>query len=222
MQNFKKFVNDNFYGGEKLKSPKFTVNDYKDDNYMEVEEENKEENMEEEEEADDNEENNEISEEEDEEKIKKGIENEIKTKKQQYLFSFEILKNIIMLQNQTEDALRENSDLEEILKLQEKEIKNISLNNTNLLEEIQKNAFEIEEYKNGSIELDGNIDITQNAIDQLMVDIKNKNENEKKKKNMIEEREKEIRKYETVTYDNNFGSNRKVIDDFIKQLKTNI
>ena len=31
MQNFKKFVNDNFYGGEKLKSPKFTVNDYKDD-----------------------------------------------------------------------------------------------------------------------------------------------------------------------------------------------
>ena len=100
-----------------------------------------------------------------------------------------------MLQNQTEDALRENSDLEEILKLQEKEIKNLSLNNTNLLEEIQKNAFEIEEYKNGSIELDGNIDITQNAIDQLMVDIKNKNENEKKKKNMIEEREKEIRKY---------------------------
>ena len=104
-------------------------------------------------------------------------------------------EDIIMLQNQTEDALRENSDLEEILKLQEKEIKNLSLNNTNLLEEIQKNAFEIEEYKNGSIELDGNIDRTQNAIDQLMVDIKNKNENEKKKKNMIEEREKEIRKY---------------------------
>jgi hypothetical protein len=35
----------------------------------------------------------------------------------------------------------------------------------------------------------------------------------------IEERN---RNYETVTYDNNFGSNRKVIDDFIKQLKTNI
>ena len=72
------------------------INEFKikDDNNMEVEEENKEENMEEEEEDDDNEENNEISEEEDEEKIKKGIENEIKTKKQQYLFSFEILKNI--------------------------------------------------------------------------------------------------------------------------------
>ena len=71
------------------------INEFKikDDNNMEVEEENKEENMEEEEE-DDDEENNEISEEEDEEKIKKGIENEIKTKKQQYLFSFEILKNI--------------------------------------------------------------------------------------------------------------------------------
>lgn len=72
------------------------INEFKikDDNNMDVEEENKEENMEEEEEDDDNEENNEISEEEDEEKIKKGIENEIKTKKQQYLFSFEILKNI--------------------------------------------------------------------------------------------------------------------------------
>ena len=72
------------------------INEFKikDDNNMEVEEENKEENMEEEEEDDDDEENNEISEEEDEEKIKKGIENEIKTKKQQYLFSFEILKNI--------------------------------------------------------------------------------------------------------------------------------
>ena len=104
-------------------------------------------------------------------------------------------EDIIMLQNQTEETLRENSDLEEILKLQEKEIKNLSLNNTNLLEEIQKNAFDIEEYKNGSIELDGNIEITQNAIDQLIIDIKNKNESEKKKKNMIEEREKEIRKY---------------------------
>ena len=90
-----------------------------------------------------------------------------------------------MLQNQTEETLRENSDLEEILKLQEKEIKNLSLNNTNLLEEIQKNAFDIEEYKNGSIELDGNIEITQNAIDQLIIDIKNKNESEKKKKNIL-------------------------------------
>ena len=35
----------------------------------------------------------------------------------------------------------------------------------------------------------------------------------------IEERN---RNYETVTYDNNFGSNRKVIDDFIKQLKTGL
>ena len=35
----------------------------------------------------------------------------------------------------------------------------------------------------------------------------------------IEERN---RNYETVTYYNNFGNNRKVIDDFIKQLKTNI
>ena len=34
----------------------------------------------------------------------------------------------------------------------------------------------------------------------------------------IEERN---RNYETVTYDYNFGSNRKVIDDFINQLKTN-
>ena len=104
-------------------------------------------------------------------------------------------EDIIILQSQTEDALRQNSDLEEILKLQEKEIKDLSINNTNLLDEIQKNAFNIEEYKNGLIELDGNIELTQSAIEQLLIDIKNKNENEKKKKNLIDEREKEIRKY---------------------------
>ena len=125
-------------------------------------------------------------------------------------------EDIIILQTQTENALRENSDLEEILKLQEREIKNLSLNNTNLLEEIQKNAFEIEEYKNGSVELDGNIDITQNAIEQLAIDIKNKNENEKKKKTMIEEREKEIRKYTFQLnevkneYDNGINYNKKL------------
>ena len=104
-------------------------------------------------------------------------------------------EDIIILQNQTEDALRQNSDLEEILKLQEKEIKDLSINNTNMLEEIQKNAFNVEEYKNGFIELDGNIELTQNAIEQLLLDIKNKNESEKKKKSFIEEREREIRKY---------------------------
>ena len=104
-------------------------------------------------------------------------------------------EDIVMLQNQIEEALRENTDIEKILKLQENEIKNLSLNNTNLLEEIQKNAFDIEEYKNGSIELDSNIEITKNAIDQLLLDIKNKKENEKKKQSMIEEKEKEIRKY---------------------------
>ena len=58
-------------------------------------------------------------------------------------------EDIVMLQNQIEEALRENTDIEKILKLQENEIKNLSLNNTNLLDEIQKNAFDIEEYKNG-------------------------------------------------------------------------
>ena len=42
-----------------------------------------------------------------------------------------------------------------------------------MLEEIQKNAFNVEEYKNGFIELDGNIELTQNAIEQLLLDIKN-------------------------------------------------
>ena len=36
-----------------------------------------------------------------------------------------------MLQNQIEEALRENTDIEKILKLQENEIKNLSLNNIN-------------------------------------------------------------------------------------------
>ena len=66
------------------------------------------------------------------------------------------------------------------------------MNNTQLIEEIQKNAYDIEEYRNGNVELKSNIEITQNAINQLNNDIKIKNENEQKKKKMIEEKENEI------------------------------
>ena len=50
------------------------------------------------------------------------------------------------------------------------------------------------------------------------IDSNSKNENKYMNLGCIEERN---RNYETVTYDYNFGSNRKVIDDFINQLKTN-
>ena len=69
------------------------------------------------------------------------------------------------------------------------------MNNTHLIEEIQKNVFDIEEYKTGNIEIKSNIEITQNAIAQLSNDIQIKNENENKKKKMIEEKEKEIINY---------------------------
>ena len=46
-----------------------------------------------------------------------------------------------------------------------------------------------------------------------------KNENKYMNLGCIEERN---RNYETVNYDYNFGNNKKVIDDFINQLKTNI
>ena len=51
------------------------------------------------------------------------------------------------------------------------------------------------------------------------IDNNSKNENKYMNLGCIEERN---RNYETVTYDYNFGSNRKVIDDFINRLKTNI
>ena len=69
------------------------------------------------------------------------------------------------------------------------------MNNTHLIEELQKNVFDIEEYKTGNIEIKSNIEITQNAIAQLSNDIQIKNENENKKKKMIEEKEKEIINY---------------------------
>ena len=51
------------------------------------------------------------------------------------------------------------------------------------------------------------------------IDNSSKNENKYMNLGCIEERN---RNYETVTYDYNFGSNRKVIDDFINRLKTTI
>ena len=101
-------------------------------------------------------------------------------------------EDISFLENQIEEALKENTDIEEILKLQEKEIKTLSLNNTYLIEEIQKATYEREEYRNGLVELKSNLEVTQNAISQLDDDIKIKNEKEQKKKKTIEEKEKEI------------------------------
>ena len=87
-----------------------------------------------------------------------------------------------------------------------------------------------ENKKNNDIKKDNNYnDIDFNDLDQfsppnsygqvnLNKNVDNNYGNLNKYMNLgcIEERN---RNYETVTYDNNFGSNRKVIDDFIKQLK---
>ena len=96
-----------------------------------------------------------------------------------------------------------------------------------------KDNNKIKEKENNNKEQKNNYnDIDFNDLDQFSppytkaqldlnknIDNDFKNENKYMNLGCIEERN---RNYETVNYDYNFGSNRKVIDDFIKQLKTNI
>ena len=95
-----------------------------------------------------------------------------------------------------------------------------------------KNNNKIKEKENIKNDQSNNLnDIDFNDLDQFSppyskaqlnlnknIDSNSKNENKYMNLGCIEERN---RNYETVTYDYNFGSNRKVIDDFINQLKTN-
>ena len=95
-----------------------------------------------------------------------------------------------------------------------------------------KNNNKIKEKENIKNDQSNNLnDIDFNDLDQFSppyskaqlnlnknMDSNSKNENKYMNLGCIEERN---RNYETVTYDYNFGSNRKVIDDFINQLKTN-
>ena len=95
-----------------------------------------------------------------------------------------------------------------------------------------KNNNKIKEKENIKNDQSNNLnDIDFNDLDQFSppyskaqlnlnknTDSNSKNENKYMNLGCIEERN---RNYETVTYDYNFGSNRKVIDDFINQLKTN-
>ena len=95
-----------------------------------------------------------------------------------------------------------------------------------------KNNNKIKEKENIKNDQSNNLnDIDFNDLDQFSppysktqlnlnknIDNNSKNENKYMNLGCIEERN---RNYETVTYDYNFGSNRKVIDDFINQLKKN-
>ena len=96
-----------------------------------------------------------------------------------------------------------------------------------------KNNNKIKEKENIKNDQSNNLnDIDFNDLDQFSppyskaqlnlnknIDSNSKNENKYMNLGCIEERN---RNYETVTYDYNFGSNRKVIDDFINRLKSNI
>ena len=98
-----------------------------------------------------------------------------------------------------------------------------NLKNNNRMKENEKND---NEQKNNMNDMDFNgldqfsppynkeqLDLNKN-IDEYF-----KNQNKYMNIGCIEERNKN---YETVTYDNTFGTNRKVIDDFINQLKSNV
>ena len=98
-----------------------------------------------------------------------------------------------------------------------------NLKNNNRMKENEKNDNE----KNNDMN-----DMDFNGLDQFSppynkeqldlnknIDEYFKNQNKYMNIGCIEERNKN---YETVTYDNTFGTNRKVIDDFINQLKSNV
>ena len=111
-------------------------------------------------------------------------------------------------------------------------INNIGNKTYSYFNNIQKNNKINENEKNENEKSNNFNDIDFNDLDQFsppyhsnQFDL-NKNidknftiENKYMNLGCIEERNKN---YETVNYDCNFGNNRKVIDDFIKQLKTNI
>ena len=168
--------------------------------------------------------------------ISKNNDYEINTNKNNYDYNFDKYKDLY-LQNRNNETEKLQSKLRE---------RNGNNNNSYIPATINnsgnktysyfnsiKNNNKIKEKENTKNDQNSNFnDIDFNDLDQFsppyskaQLDLNKNIDNNSKKENhymnlgCIEERN---RNYETVTYDYNFGSNRKVIDDFIKQLKTNV
>ena len=167
--------------------------------------------------------------------ISKNNDYEFNSNKNNFDYNFDIYKELF-LQNRNNETEKLQSKLRERNGNNNNSYIPATINNTgnktySYFNNI-KNNNKIKEKENIKNDQSNNLnDIDFNDLDQFSppyskaqlnlnknIDSNSKNENKYMNLGCIEERN---RNYETVTYDYNFGSNRKVIDDFINQLKTN-
>ena len=91
-----------------------------------------------------------------------------------------------------EVALKENSDIEELLNIQEEEIKNLSLNNTKYSNDISGKSINIENINKDMITFNKILIESKQNIQKLKQKIKKKDEEEIKRQNLISEKINEI------------------------------
>jgi hypothetical protein len=91
-----------------------------------------------------------------------------------------------------EVALKENSDIEELLNIQEEEIKNLSLNNTKYSNDISGKSINIENINKDLITFNKMLIESKQTIQKLKQKIKKKDEEEIKRQNLISEKINEI------------------------------
>ena len=113
------------------------------------------------------------------------LENKIK-KKNEYQNDLNIFRS------RMEVALKENSDIEELLNIQEEEIKNLSLNNTKYSNDISGKSINIENINKDMITFNKILIESKQNIQKLKQKIKKKDEEEIKRQNLISEKINEI------------------------------
>ena len=91
-----------------------------------------------------------------------------------------------------EVALKENSDIEELLNVQEEEIKSLSLNNTKYSNDIAGKNLNIENINKDMITFSNILIESKQTIQKLKQRIKKKEEEEIKRQNLINEKDNEI------------------------------
>ena len=91
-----------------------------------------------------------------------------------------------------EVALKENSDIEELLNVQEEEIKSLSLNNTKYSNDIAGKSINIENINKDMITFSNILIESKQTIQKLKQRIKKKDDEEIKRQNLIDEKNNEI------------------------------
>ena len=91
-----------------------------------------------------------------------------------------------------EVALKENSDIEELLNVQEEEIKSLSLNNTKYSNDIAGKSINIENINKDMITFSNILIESKQTIQKLKQRIKKKEDEEMKRQNLIDEKNNEI------------------------------